>query len=287
MVISGTGPERAERAVCARPEDVPGVVRGGSTLSERHPWGVRRVGKGETMSTREVRAILFDKDGTLFDFDATWGAWAQAQLTALARDERHLRALAAAIAFDLERAQFDPDSPVIAGTVGQAADLLLPHLPGRDRTELIAELDRAAHDVPLIEPVPLAPFLAGLRAQDLRLGICTNDSEATARAHAGKAGVSELFDSIIGYDSGYGAKPTPSPLLAFADQLGLDPGAVVMVGDSLHDLHAARAAGMRAVAVLTGPAPRDELAPVADAVLHTIGELPEWLAQIATGECHA
>jgi phosphoglycolate phosphatase len=51
----------------------------------------------------------------------------------------------------------------------------------------------------------------------------------------------------------------------------------VMVGDSLHDLVAGRAAGMQTVGVLTGPACRAELAPCADAVLPDIGHLTEWL----------
>jgi phosphoglycolate phosphatase len=50
-----------------------------------------------------------------------------------------------------------------------------------------------------------------------------------------------------------------------------------MIGDSLHDLHAARAAGMTAIAVLTGLAARDSLAPHADLVLDHIGALPDWL----------
>jgi phosphoglycolate phosphatase len=50
-----------------------------------------------------------------------------------------------------------------------------------------------------------------------------------------------------------------------------------MVGDSLHDLHAGRAAGMRTVAVLTGMASHADLAPHADLVLPHIGHLPDWL----------
>jgi phosphoglycolate phosphatase len=53
-----------------------------------------------------------------------------------------------------------------------------------------------------------------------------------------------------------------------------------MVGDSLHDLDAGRAAGMRTVAVLTGIADRAALAPHADVVLGHIGELPDWIAAL-------
>jgi phosphoglycolate phosphatase len=68
--------------------------------------------------------------------------------------------------------------------------------------------------------------------------------------------------------------------LAFARQLRLDPTRVVMVGDSLHDLNAGRAAGMRTVAVLTGVAGRAELHEHADIVLTNIGGLEAWLDQI-------
>ena len=50
-----------------------------------------------------------------------------------------------------------------------------------------------------------------------------------------------------------------------------------MVGDSTHDLHSGRDAGMLTVAVLTGVAREDELAPHADIVLPDIGHLPGWL----------
>jgi phosphoglycolate phosphatase len=50
-----------------------------------------------------------------------------------------------------------------------------------------------------------------------------------------------------------------------------------MVGDSLHDLRAGRAAGMTVVGVLTGVARRQELEPEADVVLDDITQLPAWL----------
>ena len=66
-------------------------------------------------------------------------------------------------------------------------------------------------------------------------------------------------------------------LLAFAAHIGAPPSDVVMIGDSTHDLHAATAAGMIRVGVLTGMADEAELAPHADIVLPHIGHLPAWL----------
>jgi phosphoglycolate phosphatase len=93
--------------------------------------------------------------------------------------------------------------------------------------------------------------------------------------------VLEMFDFVAGCDSGWGGKPAPGQLLAFAQHLGIDPAQAAMVGDSTHDLHAARAAGMAAVAVLTGVAEADELAPHADVVLADIGGIAAWLDQIS------
>ena len=120
--------------------------------------------------------------------------------------------------------------------------------------------------------------LDGLRAQGLRLGVMTNDTEYGARAHLTAAGVLERFDFVAGFDSGHGAKPAAEPLLAFARAVKVDPARVVMVGDSTHDLIAGRRAGMACIGVLTGTALAGDLAPHADAVLPDIGHLPGWLA---------
>ncbi|MFN6979855.1 MAG: HAD family hydrolase, partial [Gemmobacter sp.] len=171
-----------------------------------------------------------------------------------------------------------PDSPVIAGTAGKIAAILSPHRPDIAMPALLARMNALAAAADLVEAVPLRPFLMRLRGRGLRLGVATNDAEAPAHAHLAAAGVTDLFDFVAGYDSGHGSKPGPGPLLAFAAATGLDPARVAMVGDSLHDLHAGRAAGMIPVAVLTGVAGHAELAPHAAVVLPDIGALEGWIA---------
>ena len=225
-----------------------------------------------------LRAVLFDKDGTLFDFHATWAEWTARVVRDLADgDAARGAALAAAIGFDLGARRFDPASPVIAGTPEELTATLLPHLPGTPAAALTARLVTAAAEAPLVPAVPLAPLMAVLRARNLHLGVATNDAEAPARAHLAAMGVLTAFDFIAGYDSGYGAKPEPGMLLAFAAAMGLAPAQVLMVGDSRHDLHAGRAAGMRTAGVLTGLATEADLAPLADRVLPDIGALPALL----------
>lgn len=225
-----------------------------------------------------IRAILFDKDGTLFDFQATWGAWAGRMIADLAGPDLALRhALAEAMAFDAASNRFLPQSAVIAGTSQEVAELIAPLLPARSDgiDALMARMAAAAATATLAPAVPLRPLLMRLRGAGYRLGVATNDNESVARSHVAEQ--IDLFDFIVGFDSGHGGKPEPGMLLAFARHCGLRPDEVLMVGDSHHDLIAGRAAGMATLAVLTGVATEADLAPFADAVRPDIGHLPALL----------
>jgi len=224
-----------------------------------------------------IDGIVFDKDGTLFDFRRSWGGWVQGVLAELATGSGHAAALADVLRFDPATGDFLADSPVIAASTAEIADVLLPLLPEQSLTRLEARLNRLAGASQMVPAVPLRPLLQALRSRGLRLGVATNDVEASARAHLLAQDVAGCFDLVVGYDSGHGAKPGPGMLLAFAAQTGLDPARVLMVGDSRHDLMAGRAAGMRPVAVLTGIATAEDLAPLAEAVLPDIGALPGWI----------
>lgn len=222
--------------------------------------------------------VLFDKDGTLFDFHRTWGDWAYGFLMKLSGgDMLRMQVLSDAIEYDPGQKRFLPGSPAVAGTPGEIAERLLPHLPGTTPSALITHINRTSAVAPTTEAAPLLPLLGRLRSKGIKLGCVTNDAEAPARAHLKGAGICDLLDYVVGFDSGYGAKPDPGPLLGFCDRLDLRPDQVVMVGDSRHDLIAARAAGMCAVGVLTGLATQEELAPLADVVLPDVGALPAWL----------
>lgn len=224
-----------------------------------------------------IDGLLFDKDGTLFDFRSSWGRWAAGFLDLMASDKDHAARMGRAIGFEAATLTFAPDSPVIAATASDIAAALAPHLPGETVASLTIRIDETAGGAPMAEAVPLLPLLGQFRARGLKLGVATNDSERPARQHLDRHGITQCFDFIAGWDSGHGAKPAPGMCLAFANTLGLDPARVAMIGDSRHDLEAGRAAGMRTVAVLTGIAVAADLAPHADVVLPDIGALPGWL----------
>ena len=226
---------------------------------------------------RDLGAVLLDKDGTLFGFQETWAPWAAGLLRGLGRDAAHVARLADALGYDIAAERFRRDSPAIAGTLGEQVAILLPLLPDWEAEALGAHIRRTSAEV---EPVPAADLpalIAALRARGLGLGVATNDGIGPARRQLEGLGLWDAFDWVAGYDSGHGAKPGAGMLLAYAEAAGLPPERVAMVGDSTHDLAAARAAGMVAVGVLTGPAEAADLAPHADAVLGSVADLPDWI----------
>ncbi len=225
-----------------------------------------------------AKAVLFDKDGTLFDFQKSWAGWIGREVVQMSGgDPAVATEIAAAVGFDLETGMILPGSPAIAGTERDVARLLLPFVPGMVLQDLEAHLHQTAVGLVPVEVMPLVPFLAELAAMDLYLGLATNDSETAARRHLRYFGVEGMFDFVAGYDSGHGAKPDPGMCAAFALSCEIPADQVIMVGDSVHDLHAGRDAGMQTVAVLTGVASEDDLRHHADAVLPDIGHLSAWI----------
>ena len=221
--------------------------------------------------------VIFDKDGTLFDFRLSWGAFTESLLAEMALDADMALHLGQVLGYDPATRMFTRTSPVISMTTPEIAAILHPHLSGISLAQLNDRMSVLSAQAPMVPAVPLRAVLADLKARGLRLGLATNDTEMPARVHLAGAGILDLFDFVVGCDSGYGGKPAPGQLREFLRRFDLAPDRVAMVGDSRHDLDAGRAAGMHALAVLTGIATASELAPHADVVLADIAQIGPWI----------
>lgn len=221
-----------------------------------------------------IRAILFDKDGTLLDFWPSWGPIGLAAAALAARGDVGLEARlleAAGIALDGRRAE--PGSVFAAGSAAEIAEIWVAEgVPWTvlDLTAALDDLFRGAVD--RVVPVgDLAAILGGLRARGFRIGIASSDGEAAIRATVARFGLAAHVEFVAGWDSGHGGKPGPGMVEAFCRAIGVAAAEVAVVGDTLHDIAMARAAAAGlAVGVLTGTGTEDRLGAVADRVIPSI-----------------
>lgn len=225
-----------------------------------------------------IKGLLFDKDGTLFDFTKTWGGWCKNVVLAMAdQDEAEARRLGALVGFDYDTITFAQGASIIGETIDDTKAKWLagaPHLTSATLDEMDAAARIASPDVPVGD---LQALFKELRDLGLPLGIATNDSEARAHITLERHDLTSFFSPISGYDSVVNAKPAGDMVHRFAQAHGLAVDQVAMIGDSLHDIHAGRDAGAFCVGVLTGPATADYLAPHCDLLIDDITLLPNLL----------
>jgi phosphoglycolate phosphatase len=231
-----------------------------------------------------IKGILFDKDGTLVDFNATWFAIGEKMALEAARGDRaRARRLLEEAGCDLAARKFRADSVFAAGTNADIVALWYADAKPAERARMVVEFDSFTAEAGAANCVPLPgskATIATLHASGYRLGVATNDSTSGAEKTLLSLGIAQMFVAAYGYDAVANPKPAPDTVIAFCDLTGFRPSQVAMVGDNRHDLEMARAAGAGlAVAVLSGTGTRETLAPMADVVLGSIAELPEFLAR--------
>ncbi|MCC7049727.1 MAG: HAD family hydrolase [Alphaproteobacteria bacterium] len=240
------------------------------------------------------RGVLFDKDGTLIDFHGTWvpatvNTAAAMAVLALPDGGEHERAqlvrrLVGMIGYDYDARTLDPESLLARGSLGEIA-ALWARAAGLDGMEGAIERIGAefrTHAVGSATPLAaLGPFFERLRGRGMRLGVATMDTTLSPRMTFANLRVEHLLDFVTGFDGGHGEKPGPGMVQGFCRATGLRPAEVVVVGDSLHDLAMAKAAGAGlAVAVLSGVAGHEHLSADADHVIAGIDELEALLDRV-------
>ena len=91
-----------------------------------------------------------------------------------------------------------------------------------------------------------------LRSTDVKIGCVTNKAAQFTLPILKDLGVADYFEIVICGDTLPQKKPDPAPLLHAAEKLGVSPDQSLMLGDSMSDVKAARAAGFDIVCMSYG-----------------------------------
>lgn len=211
------------------------------------------------------KAILFDLDGTLVD--------SAPDITAAVNEllaTRKLKPL---------------DVPSVTAMIGNGMEKLVERafvaagmeLKGRELAQAQRDMSPIylRHTTRLTKLYPgVREALAAFHAAGTGLAVVTNKPQAATRDILTHFGLTDMLGAIVGGDAVVNKKPAPDALNLALDKLGASPSEAVMVGDSVSDVGAGRAAGLPVVLIRGGytHTPVEELG--ADLVLDDIGQLP-------------
>ncbi len=227
----------------------------------------------------KIKAILFDKDGTLIDYDKSWMPLNhKAALHLAAGDKLLADKMLIHSGWSQEKDTAKPDSILAAGTEIEILQCWLELQPNNIKS--FQQLSEEIHNLflteiknyaaPLVNLHGLFKYLQGL---GLKLGVASSDSKEGIEASLANFNILPMCDFICGYDSGYGIKPTAGMVNGFCQVIDIKPAEIAVIGDNIHDLQMANAAGAMAIGVLTGTSGYDDLSPFADEIINDIDQL--------------
>lgn len=101
--------------------------------------------------------------------------------------------------------------------------------------------------------------LQTLATQGKQLAVATSKLRSEYAHFKKQFAFAQLFDTVITSDDTAKHKPDPEPLLAAMKKMGADPATAVYVGDTINDLKAAQAAGIKFAGALYGSADPDSI----------------------------
>lgn len=235
------------------------------------------------------RLIIFDKDGTLIDFTATWVPLIRKRVSFLLKKLQRNGALEAfllkAWGIDPVSGRVDPRGPcpvsprsdeIVIGTMA----LYQWGYPWDESKQWVAQaFDEADADGDWRqEVVPIEgiqPFLKRLKGDGIYAALATNDERKDTEAILRHLKIDGLFDMVLCWGEVSPPKPHPETILTICRSLSVSPDETVMIGDSVTDMVMGKRAGVAlTIGILEGGVtPREELERVADIVIESIRDL--------------
>ena len=230
----------------------------------------------------DIDLVVFDKDGTLISFEAMWAGWARRLGSRLEDVTRRPVAgdVFSAIGFDPVGDRVLPGGPLAIDTmagieerIGAVLRRWCPSIPAARRALADAwfEPDPVELAVPLADLVGL---FGALRDSGRTIAVATTDDRAPTEATIAALGLAASVATILCGDDDGPTKPAPEAFAAVCERAGRSVARSAMVGDTPADLEMGHRAGAGlVVAVLSGVAAATDLAPHADLVLASVGDL--------------
>ena len=236
-------------------------------------------------TVKNIDLVVFDKDGTLVDFDLLWAGKlitaVEAVLAATTALPTLKHSLFSTLGIDPARMKVIPESPLAVSTLaklGMACSVVL-----YQNGVAWHEAERISRTVfmPAIEALPttrdikaignVAGLFALLAGAQLKLAIFTSDDRNATEATLPLLGIEIFVDIMVCGDDAIASKPSGEGLLHMARHFNVSPARILMIGDSVTDMKAAHGAGVGwKIGVLSGTGTERDLTAASDIVVADI-----------------
>ena len=210
------------------------------------------------MQKINAKAIIFDKDGTLLEFDPFWISVSQSAITKLlnkfevSQDKKE----SCLTAIGLKDGVVDSDGVLCKGTYGEIAEVLFEIFNSQktilDKKQFESECIKSFHDsipdgVVLPTSKHLCATLKALKDRGIKLFVVTSDDQKTTEVCLKGLKIENLFEKVITDDGVHPHKPHPYYAQSIMKYYNLSESQVVMVGDTLTDTEFAKNANIKCV----------------------------------------
>lgn len=238
-----------------------------------------------------IEAIIFDKDGTLLDFDAFWVTVSDFAISDIkkrfGREDIPTEEFSSALG--VKNGKTDIESILCKGTYEEMAEVIhkvfVSH--GCDVTlEAVTEaviVDyKKNSDKGEIKPTceGLKDTIEKLKADGKRLLVITTDKREVAERSLSGLGIREYFERLYTGDGDIPPKPDPASAFDFCKNTGIKPENIMMVGDTMVDVEFAKNAGLYCVGVAAREDNRQILDGHADKIISEITQIFDVLKEI-------
>ena len=221
----------------------------------------------------QVRALIFDLDGTLIDSKLDLIHAVNAMLVEMGRERL--------------------SAEVISGYIGHGAPVLVSRALGAAASEqdcthalqfFLKYYEEHKLDNTCAYP-GVQETLAGFSRRQLPMAVLTNKPVRVSVRLLEALGLANYFQSIYGGNSFETKKPDPLGANAILREMGVPAGKTAIVGDSEVDVQTARNAGTAAIAVNFGFGVHDRKSYPADAYIDRFADLSSLIANGAESRC--
>ena len=232
----------------------------------------------------KTRAILFDKDGTLLDFDTFWVPISRRAIEYMLRkvNRTDISVNTVLEAFGIKDNTTVIDGVLCCGTYAKMGEVFYKLIENpeckfsmKDIVSLVVQSYHDMIDEGRVEPVceNLRETLLLLKEKNIKLIVVTTDDQSITQRCLEKLRIADVIDEIYTDDGLFPAKPDSYCIEEICKKYGYSKSELIMVGDTLTDALFAKNGGIRFIGVAKCEENRSILAEKTDVVIREVSQI--------------